>query len=134
MLSADCHHEIDTAWLPHMTDSALDRLIELLEKASPLLVHGCFTRTVPMGCLATQVAWHHPATAHLCGEAGIHWLCTVAGLNPATSHVLRAWDLGGGSQNWELRAELRARFVQERNRRAQEAAQSERDECALFAN
>ena len=92
MLSQNCIHELRSAWLPNITDAGLNRLIDLLEKASPLLIHGCFTRAVPMGCLATQVAWNHPRTAHLTSDAGITWLHRVAGLNPATSSVLREWD------------------------------------------
>ena len=42
MLSQECVRELQWAWLPNITDSGLDRLIELLEKGSPLLVHGCF--------------------------------------------------------------------------------------------
>src|SRR5262245_66114340 len=95
MLSAECLSELRSAWLPNMTDVGLGRLLDLLEKGSPLLVSGCFTRAVPMGCLASHLAWNHPRTAHLTGEAGIVWLHAVAGLNPATSHVLRAWDAAG---------------------------------------
>ena len=90
MLSPECLGELRSAWLPHMTDAGLDRLTELLEKGSPLLIHGCFTRAVPMGCLASHVAWHHPRTAHLTADAGITWLYHVAGLNPATSAVILA--------------------------------------------
>src|SRR3954465_15446456 len=88
MLTPECLGELRSAWLPNITDAGLDRLIDLLEKGSPLLIHGCFTRAVPMGCLATQVAWNHPQTAHLTLDAGITWLHRVAGLNPATSQVL----------------------------------------------
>src|SRR4051812_2775826 len=95
MLAVDILVELRTAWLPNMTDAGLDHLIDLLEKGSPLLIHGCFTRAVPMGCLATQVAWNHPRTAHLTLDAGIPWLHRVAGLNPATSAVLREWDRRG---------------------------------------
>ena len=95
-------------WLPNLTDAGLDRLIDLLEKGSPLLIHGCFTRAVPMGCLATHVAWHHPRTPHLTLDAGITWLHHVAGLNPATSHVLREWDRRG-AHDLDLRADLAAR-------------------------
>src|SRR5262249_47327454 len=89
--------EVQRYWLPNITDAGLDHLIELLEKGSPLLIHGSFTRAVPMGCLATHVAWNHPRTAHLTMDAGICWLNHVAGLNPATSHVIRAWDGCGDS-------------------------------------
>jgi hypothetical protein len=54
MLSAECARELRTAWMPNLTDPGLDRLIELLEKGSPFLIHGCFTKTAPMGCLASH--------------------------------------------------------------------------------
>src|SRR5947209_20206680 len=117
MLSAECIRELENAWLPNLTDQGLERLISLLEKASPLLIHGCFTRAVPMGCLATHAAWNHPSTAHLHLEAGITWLHRVAGLNPATSHVIREWDTRG-SRDWEMRANLLAIFRTEQERRA----------------
>src|SRR5437763_15094677 len=116
MLSTECIQELRTAWLPNITDDGLDRIIELLEKDSPLLIHGSFTRAVPQGCLATHVAWNHPRTAHLTLEAGITWLHRVAGLNPATSYVVREWDCRG-SQNWAVRSELLAIFREERQHR-----------------
>jgi len=116
MLSKECLTELRSAWLPNMTDAGLERLCDLLEKASPLLIHGSFCRAVPMGCLATHVAWNHPHTAHLTQEAGITWLHREACLNPATSHVIRAWD-SRGSQNWEVRAALLAEFRAEQERR-----------------
>jgi hypothetical protein len=116
MLSPECIRELRCAWLPNITDTGLDRLIDLLQKGSPLLVHGCFTRTVPMGCLATHAAWNHPKTAHLTLDAGITWLHGVAGLNPATSLVIQAWDRHG-AHSWEVRAELLTHFLQERDRR-----------------
>jgi hypothetical protein len=118
MLCPECLNELRSAWLPNLTNAGLDRLIELLEKGSPLLVHGCFTRAVPMGCLATHAAWHHPRTSHLTFEAGITWLNRVAGLNPATSVVIREWD-ARGANDLELRAELAAAFRAERDRRRQ---------------
>src|SRR5262249_7421184 len=93
MLPHDCLDELRSAWLPNITDTGLNRLMELLEQGSPLLISGCFTRAIPMGCLASHAAWHHPITEHLCIDAGITWLHGVAGLNPATSRVLREWDL-----------------------------------------
>ena len=119
MLSRQCLEELRSAWLPNITDPGLDRLIGLLQSGSPLLVHGCFTRVVPMGCLVTHAAWHHPRTAHLSQDAGISWLCRVAGLNPATSSVLREWDQCG-PHSIELRGELLAFFREERNRRGTE--------------
>jgi len=105
MLTEACLQELHGAWLPNLSDEGLDRLIDLLEKGSPLLIHGSFTRAMPMGCLATHAAWHHPRTCHLTVEAGITWLHHVAGLNPATSHVIREWDRCAASR-WEVRAEL----------------------------
>jgi hypothetical protein len=122
MLSEETIHELRSAWLPNITDAGLDRLIDLLEKDSPMLIHGCFTRAVPMGCLATHIAWNHPNTAHLTVDAGICWMNRVAGLNPATSRVIRDWDTGG-PLSWELRADLLSVFRQERgNRRAAQDA------------
>ena len=121
MLSRQCLEELRSVWLPNITNPGLDRLIELLQTGSPLLVHGCFTRAVPMGCLATHVGWHHPHTAHLTQDAGISWLCRVAGLNPASSSVLREWDQCG-PHSLELRGELLAFFRDERDRRQARAA------------
>src|SRR6516225_6626879 len=97
MLTLECLNELNAIWLPNITDEGLDRLIELLESDSPLLIHGSFTRAVPMGCLATHAAWHHPRTRHLTVEAGVTWLNRVAGLNPATSRVIREWDARGST-------------------------------------
>ena len=116
MLSTDCVRELQSSWLPHLTDSALNRLIDMLEKNSAMLIHGCFTRSTSMGCLATHAAWHHPETEHLNQEAGIAWLNRVAGLNPATSKVIQAWD-ERGAHDWDIRSELLAQFKEERTRR-----------------
>src|SRR5262245_61308230 len=115
MLSQECRRELQTSWLPHISAAGLDRLIELLEKASPLLIHGSFTRVLPMGCLATHIAWNHPQTAHLTMDAGICWLNHVAGLNPATSHVIREWDRVG-ENDYALRDELLAMLKSYTNR------------------
>src|SRR6516162_8334269 len=40
MLSEETVRELRRAWLPNITDEGLDHLIELLEKGSPLLIHG----------------------------------------------------------------------------------------------
>jgi hypothetical protein len=125
MLSPECLNELHAAWLPNITDAGLERLIDLLEKGSPLLIHGCFTRAVPMGCLASHVAWNHPRTSHLTLDAGITWLHRVAGLNPATSQVLREWDRRG-VRDLELRADLLTllRAAQEQRRRPATSAAS----------
>lgn len=115
MLSNECLHELKTAWLPNITDPGLDRLIDLLEKGSPLLIHGSFTRALPMGCLATHVAWNHPATAHLTMDAGICWLHRVANLNPATSHVIREWDRCG-VVDYEVRSQLLVELKEHRQK------------------
>jgi hypothetical protein len=111
-----CLNELRDGWFPHTTDAGLSRLIELLESGSPMLIHGAFTRAMPMGCLATHIAWHHPKTADHFLEAGIQWLSRVAGLNPATSHVIKAWDCGGQS-DWVLRTALLEACKQERELR-----------------
>ena len=116
MLSPECLHELRTSWLPNLTDAGLDRLVDLLEKSSPLLIHGSFTRAVPMGCLASHAAWHHPRTAHLTQDAGIVWLHRVARLNPATSLVIREWDRLG-CHDFEFRAELLSVLKKDRARR-----------------
>lgn len=97
--------EFRSAWLPHATDAGLRRLAELLASGSPLLIHGAFGRACAMGCIATHLAWHHPLTRALADDAGVCWLTRVAGLNPATSHVILAWDRAGGS-DWRLRSAL----------------------------
>jgi hypothetical protein len=121
MLPLDCLRELQLSWLPNITDAGLDRLIHLIESGSPLLVHGCFTRAVPMGCLATHIAWHHPCTSHLTQDAGITWLHRIAGLNPATSAVLREWDRRG-PQDLELRGDLLKVLRSERETRRQQTA------------
>lgn len=111
MLSPECLSELRAVWMPNITDTGLHRLVEMLEKGSPFLISGCFTRAIPMGCLASHVAWNHPETAHLTVDAGITWLHRVAGLNPATSVVLREWDQRGADDltfRGDLLAELRA--------------------------
>src|SRR5262245_53429048 len=121
MLSADCLTELRSAWLPNLTDVALERLLELLEKGSPLLISGCFTRAIPMGCLASHAAWNHPHTEHLNVDAGITWLHRIAGLNPATSAVLREWDRRGPGDlglRTDLVAELRQEIARRRERQA----------------
>ena len=128
MLSQETVRELQSTWLPNVTDAGLARLIDLLEKDSPLLIHGAFTGPVPMGCLATHIAWNHPGTAHLTVDAGIRWMNGIAGLNPATSHVIREWD-GSGPHGWEVRGELLAVFRAEQaarqKARAPEAAPAE---------
>src|SRR5262249_49131428 len=64
MLSAEFVRELRMVWLPNVSDAGLDRIIELLEKGSPLLVKGRFTGVMPTGCLATHVAWNHPRVSH----------------------------------------------------------------------
>jgi hypothetical protein len=106
-----------------LTDEGLDRLIEMLESGSPLLIHGCFTKATPMGCLATHAGWHHPRTAHLTSDAGIFWLTRVAGLNPATSQVIREWDCRAADA-WQVRSEMAELFRAERRDRDNRAASS----------
>jgi hypothetical protein len=116
MLNHDCIRELEQSWLPNITDDGLSRIIELLRKDSPLLIHGCFTKAVPMGCLATHIAWNHPAASDWNIDAGIRWLFNVAHLNPATSLVIREWDKRG-SKDWDLRMDLLEIFDRETRRR-----------------
>jgi hypothetical protein len=125
--------EFRAAWLTHVSDSGLSRIIELLEKGSPLLIHGAFTRAVPMGCLASHIAWNHPQTCQYQHEAGIVWLSKVAGLNPATSAVILAWDRGG-TGDFALRTALLDECRKEAVRRSEPpATRDEAIEPALAA-
>jgi hypothetical protein len=108
--------EFRTAWLPHVSDEGLARLTDLLEKASPLLIHGAFTRAVPMGCLASHIGWNHAQTCHHHHEAGVMWLSRVAKLNPATSTLILAWDRAGVA-DFELRSHLLSACREEAVRR-----------------
>lgn len=116
MLSGDFVRELHTRWLPNVSDDGLARVIELLRKGSPLLVHGRFTAALPMGCLASHIAWHHPDVCHRTTDAGILWLTRVARLNPATSHVIRTWD-AMGPRDWPFRESLTELLEDERVRR-----------------
>jgi hypothetical protein len=118
MPATDPLSEFRTGWLPNVTDSGLVRLAELLESGSPLLIRGAFTEAVPMGCLASHIAWNHPATRDLGDEdAGVSWLTRVVGLNPATSAVILAWDREGPLDR-DLLAGLLAACRDEQARRA----------------
>jgi hypothetical protein len=132
MLSHTCLQELQHSWLPNFTDAGLGRLIELLEQGSPLLIHGSFTRAVPQGCLATHAAWHHPATRHLTVDAGVMWLNRVAGLNPATSQVIREWD-HCGTADYEIRCALIAVLKKERQDRRDRAEPATEPEQSLAA-
>jgi hypothetical protein len=117
MTSPKTLSEFRAAWLPHISDGGLSRLADLLERGSPLLIHGSFQRASAAGCLATHIAWHHPRTQHLDEEAGVVWLAHVAKLNPATSFVIQDWDRSGHA-DWELRHGLIALCRDEQERRA----------------
>ncbi len=117
--------EFRTAWLPHATTTGLSRLADLLEQASPMLIHGAFSRAMPQGCLATHIAWNHPTTSSLQDEAGVIWLTRVAKLNPATSKLVEEWDRNG-IHDWELRSDLLVACRQELDRREH----TDRDELA----
>ncbi|HTK74219.1 MAG TPA: hypothetical protein VL371_03115 [Gemmataceae bacterium] len=117
MLPADFVHELRTSWLPNVSDAGLERVIDLLEKGSPLLVSGRFTGAAAMGCLATHIGWHDTAVGHRSDDAGILWLTRVARLNPATSHVIREWDRHG-PQEWTFRADVLALLREEQTRRS----------------
>ena len=40
MLPQNCIQGLRSSWLPNITDAGLDRVVDLLEKGSPLLIHG----------------------------------------------------------------------------------------------
>ena len=105
MKLSPCLQELKDGWFPHITDAGLDRVIELLDKSSPLLIHGEPIKQCRWVCLATYIGWHHPTTCHWTMEAGIMWLSRIAGLNPATSQVIRAWD-SSGPFDWDLAANV----------------------------
>ncbi len=125
--------EFRAVWLPNMTDAGLTRLTNLLATASPMLIHGAFTRAMPMGCLATHIAWNHPKTAHLTEEAGICWLTKVARLNPATSKVVVQWDRGG-LHDRELRFALLQACRTEQAMRADDTFHDVAEYCAVAAD
>ena len=112
--------EFHSTWLPNITTRGLNRLAELLQSGSPLLVHGTFTKACAMGCLATHIAWNHPKTADRAEDAGVIWLTKIAGLNPATSVVILAWDRTQ-PHDWTLRNELLKLIKAEHFQRVNEA-------------
>lgn len=122
--------EFRNQWLPYATVSGLNRLLQLLEQGSPMLIHGGFAKSCATGCLATHLAWHHPKTSHLNDEAGIRWLTRVAGLNPATSNVILAWDRNGMA-DWELRGELIRAIREELQTRESASESCDADELQL---
>lgn len=122
--------EFRSAWLPHVSDEGLARLVDLLESSSPLLIRGTFTGVVPMGCLASHIAWNHPSTCRLNEDAGVRWLTKVAGLNPATSSTILAWD-EVGTGDWSLRHGLLTACREEQTRRLSRGVTGEaRELCA----
>ena len=116
MLSNEGVRELRSIWLPNTSDSGLARIIDLLQKGSPLLLAGRFTAALPTGCLATHIGWHHPAVCHRDDDAGVLWLTRIAGLNPATSHVIREWDRHD-PRDWTFRRDLLEVLIDERDRR-----------------
>jgi hypothetical protein len=129
MPATDPLTEFRTAWLPNVSDTGLSRLVEMLESGNPLLIRGAFTRAVPMGCLASHIAWNHPATRDLGDEeAGVMWLTRVARLNPATSAVILTWDREGPLDR-DLLAGLLTACRDEQARRSAEPAGVGRPVC-----
>jgi hypothetical protein len=129
MPAADPLTEFRTAWLPNVSDTGLSRLVGLLESGSPLLIRGAFTKAVPMGCLASHIAWNHPETRRLGdADAGVLWLTRVARLNPATSAVILAWDREGPLDR-DLVAGLLSACRDEQARRAADPADARLAAC-----
>jgi len=112
MLSSAVIEELRRSWLPNMTDGGLTRVIELLEKGSPILIQGDWCHGPVMGCLASHAAWHHPMTMRLGADAGGVWLAFIVGIDPRESQVLQSWDCSA-PHDWQTRAELCAIFRDE---------------------
>jgi hypothetical protein len=64
--------------------------------------------------------------AHRNTDAGILWLTRVAGLNPATSYVIREWDRHC-PQDWTFRNDLLDLLRAERDGRTDRAAPAQRE-------
>ena len=123
MPATDPLTEFRTHWLPNVSDTGLSRLVSWLESQSPLLIRGAFVHAVPMGCLASHIAWNHPVTRNLDNaDAGVRWLTHVAGLNPATSAVILAWDRECPLDR-ELQADLLTACREEQLRRVPKLAE-----------
>jgi hypothetical protein len=56
------------------------------------------------------------------------WLSKVAGLNPATSSVILAWDRAG-TADFDLRSDLYEACLNEQTRRASEEVEVDRAAC-----
>ena len=121
MLSPECLGEFRGSWLPHITDAGLDRLIDLLEHGSPLLIHGCFTKAVPMGCLASHVALEPPE--HLPFDPGRRYYLATQSRIAQSSDValLREWDQRGIC-DLEMRSDLIDILSKERSTRQTQQA------------
>ena len=81
MLSESAAAEFRQKWLPNATSAGLRNLLHLLDSGSPLLIRNNWTSQVAFnreisdfsrGCLATHIAWFHPATAGLGRADEIH--------------------------------------------------------------
>lgn len=127
--------EFRDTWLPHATTGGILRLMELLQKESPFLIHGQFTKAPPVGCLASHIAWWHPETTQMEEDAGIVWLTRIAGLNPATSKMLVRWD-DGGAMDRNFRREILDACRDEIHQRSLAESKSAPDESdpSLVAN
>ena len=79
-----------------------------------------------VGGLPFDEGGHHKlAPRRVTHDAGIQWLSCVAGLNPATSRVIREWD-SSVAFNHEMRADLLALFKEHRGRRREQTASESR--------
>ena len=121
MLSTKAANEFRDSWLPNASVQGLEHLLKLLDQQSPLLIRDKWTGPLwpnaataefSQGCLATQIAWLHPMTEHLYGDAGFRWLTEVAGIPAESSDLMHAWDKGS-----HVNAELAYLIRQELDRR-----------------
>lgn len=134
-LSVEARWELEQHWLPNLTDRALSRLVELLDRGDPMLIRQHWAAAGAMGCLATHAGWNHEQTEHLGDSAGPIWLSQVAGVPLCRSHLVREWDFAGYDpyRLWELRSELVGVFRDEQRARRERSRSVEASECSAVS-
>ena len=133
MLNHECVRELEQSWLPNITDSGLERIIDLLRKDSPLLIHGCFTKAVPMG-----VAWRRTLpgiilSRNIARSMPAFIVSTTSHLNPATSLIIREWD-ARGRNNWDLHGFDRSFDRELRQRKMEASSDRTASKCEISAS
>jgi len=87
------------------------------KKEVRFLIHGSFSRAMPIGCLATHIAWHHPATE----QTTLSRRAMAQPRGRAQSGQLTGHSRMGSGQecNWEVRQDLLGVFKEHREVRRQ---------------